>query len=77
MTDTRTEADSFGPLEVPSDRYWGAQTQRSLGNFRIGWEKQPVAIVRALGVVKQAAAQVNMATGNLDPGIGEAMVQAA
>ena len=77
MTDTRTETDSFGPLEVPSDRYWGAQTQRSLGNFRIGWEKQPVAIVRALGVVKQAAAQVNMATGNLDPGIGEAMVQAA
>ena len=77
MTKTRTETDSFGPLEVPSDRYWGAQTQRSLGNFRIGWEKQPVAIVRALGVVKQAAAQVNMATGNLDPGIGEAMVQAA
>ena len=77
MTDTRTETDSFGPLEGPSDRYWGAQTQRSLGNFRIGWEKQPVAIVRALGVVKQAAAQVNMATGNLDPGIGEAMVQAA
>ena len=77
MTDTRTETDSFGPLEVPSDRYWGAQTQRSLGNFRIGWEKQPVAIVRALGVVKQAAAQVNMATGNLDPKVGEAMVQAA
>ena len=76
MTDTRTETDSFGPLEVPSDRYWGAQTQRSLGNFKIGWEKQPVAIVRALGVVKQAAAQVNMATGNLDPKIGEAMVQA-
>ena len=77
MTDTRTETDSFGPLEVPSDRYWGAQTQRSLGNFRIGWEKQPVAIVRALGVVKQAAAQVNMATGNLDPEVGGAMVQAA
>lgn len=77
MTTTRTETDSFGPLEVPSDRYWGAQTQRSLGNFKIGWEKQPVAIVRALGVVKQAAAQVNMATGNLDAKIGEAMVQAA
>ena len=77
MTDTRTETDSFGPLDVPSDKYWGAQTQRSLGNFRIGWERQPVAIVRALGVVKQAAAQVNMATGNLDPKIGEAMVQAA
>lgn len=77
MTTTRTETDSFGPLEVPSDRYWGAQTQRSLGNFRIGWEKQPVAIVRALGVVKQAAAKVNMATGKLDPKIGEAMVKAA
>ncbi|HHW35031.1 MAG TPA: class II fumarate hydratase [Paracoccus solventivorans] len=77
MTDTRTETDSFGPLEVPSDRYWGAQTQRSLGNFKIGWEKQPTAIIRALGVVKQAAGQVNMATGKLDPGIGGAMVQAA
>ncbi|MBB1496640.1 class II fumarate hydratase [Paracoccus sp. MC1862] len=77
MTDTRTETDSFGPLDVPSDRYWGAQTQRSLGNFRIGWERQPTAIVRALGVVKQAAAQVNMATGKLDTRIGEAMVQAS
>ncbi|MBB1490052.1 class II fumarate hydratase [Paracoccus sp. MC1854] len=77
MTDTRTETDSFGPLDVPSDRYWGAQTQRSLGNFKIGWERQPTAIVRALGVVKQAAAQVNMATGKLDTRIGEAMVQAS
>ncbi|CAM3068839.1 fumarase, class II [Paracoccus aminovorans] len=74
---TRTETDSFGPLEVPGDKYWGAQTQRSIQNFPIGWEKQPVAIVRALGVIKQAAAQVNMATGNLDPKLGEAMVQAA
>ena len=74
---TRTETDSFGPLEVPSDKYWGAQTQRSIQNFPIGWEKQPVAIVRALGVIKQAAAQVNMATGNLDAKLGEAMVQAA
>lgn len=74
---TRTETDSFGPLEVPSDKYWGAQTQRSIQNFPIGWEKQPVAIVRALGVIKQAAAQVNMATGNLDPKLGEAIVQAA
>jgi len=53
MTNTRTETDSFGPLEVPSDRYWGAQTQRSLMNFPIGWEKQPVAVVRALGVIKK------------------------
>ncbi|MBV0891719.1 class II fumarate hydratase [Paracoccus sp. Z118] len=77
MTDTRTETDSFGPLEVPADKYWGAQTQRSIRNFPIGWEKQPVAIIRALGVVKQAAAQVNMSTGKLDGGIGKAMVQAA
>ena len=49
MTETRTETDSFGPLEVPADKYWGAQTQRSIMNFPIGWEKQPVAIVRALG----------------------------
>ena len=77
MPTTRTETDSFGPLEVPSDKYWGAQTQRSIQNFPIGWEKQPVAIIRALGVIKQAAAQVNMATGNLDPKLGEAIVQAA
>ena len=77
MTETRTETDSFGPLEVPADKYWGAQTQRSIINFPIGWEKQPVAIIRALGVIKQAAAEVNMAEGRLDPKIGKAMVQAA
>ena len=77
MTQTRTETDSFGPLEVPADKYWGAQTQRSIMNFPIGWEKQPVAIVRALGVIKQAAAECNMATGALDAGIGKAMVEAA
>ncbi|MDS9467571.1 class II fumarate hydratase [Paracoccus sp. MBLB3053] len=77
MTDFRTETDSFGPLEVPSDKYWGAQTQRSIQNFPIGWEKQPVPIIRALGIIKQAAAQVNMATGKLDPAIGNAMVEAA
>lgn len=76
-TQTRTETDSFGPLEVPADKIWGAQTQRSIQNFPIGWEKQPVAIVRALGVIKQAAAQVNMATGKLDRSLGDAMVQAA
>ncbi len=57
---TRTETDTFGPIDVPSDRYWGAQAQRSLGNFRIGWERQPASIVRALGIVKQAAALVNV-----------------
>ena len=77
MSDTRTETDSFGELNVPSDKYWGAQTQRSLMNFPIGWEKQPVAIVRALGVIKQAAAQVNMAQGKLDKTIGDAIVTAA
>ncbi|MEM9343615.1 MAG: class II fumarate hydratase [Pseudomonadota bacterium] len=77
MTDTRTETDSFGPLEVPSDRYWGAQTQRSLKNFPIGWETQPVAIVRALGVIKQACAEANKERGALDVKIGDAIVEAA
>jgi len=73
----RTETDTFGPIEVPSDRYWGAQAQRSLGNFKIGWEKQPSSIVRALGVVKRAAAEVNMEMGRLDPKIGRTIVDAA
>ncbi|WP_166416333.1 class II fumarate hydratase [Cochlodiniinecator piscidefendens] len=77
MSTTRTETDSFGPLEVPSDKYWGAQTQRSIMNFPIGWEKQPVAIVRALGVIKQACAEANMASGKLDADLGKAIVQAA
>ena len=77
MTDTRRESDSFGPLEVPSDRYWGAQTQRSLMNFPIGWEKQPVAIVRALGVVKAACAEANKVRGALDPALADAIIQAA
>ncbi|MEM8659188.1 MAG: lyase family protein, partial [Pseudomonadota bacterium] len=77
MTATRTETDSFGPLEVPSDKYWGAQTQRSLKNFPIGWERQPVAIVRALGVIKQACAQANVDLGKLDPDLGGAMQAAA
>lgn len=77
MTATRTETDSFGPLEVPTDKYWGAQTQRSLMNFPIGWEKQPIAIVRALGVIKQACAQANVTLGDLDEKRGEAIVQAA
>ncbi|WP_095590877.1 class II fumarate hydratase [Actibacterium ureilyticum] len=77
MTDTRTETDSFGPLEVPTDKYWGAQTQRSIMNFPIGWEKQPVAIVRALGVVKKACAQANKASGKLDTKLADAIIQAA
>jgi fumarate hydratase class II len=77
VADTRTETDTFGPIEVASDRYWGAQAQRSLGNFKIGWEKQPLPIVRALGIVKRAAAEANVALGRLDPQIGQTIVRAA
>jgi len=77
MAETRTETDSFGPLEVPSDKYWGAQTQRSIINFPIGWEKQPVAIIRALGVIKKAAAAVNLEFGDLDADLAPAIAQAA
>ncbi len=73
----RIETDTFGEIEVPSDRYWGAQAQRSLGNFKIGWEKQPAPVIRALGIVKQAAAETNMALGKLDPKLGEVIVKAA
>ncbi len=74
---TRTETDTFGPIEVDAARYWGAQAQRSLGNFKIGWEKQPLPVVRALGIIKRAAAETNMALGKLDPQLGAAIVQAA
>src|SRR4028119_2503590 len=78
MTDTRTETDSFGPIEVPADAYWAAQTQRSIGNFPFGSrETMPVEIVHALGFVKQAAARVNARIGGLDAGIAEAVQQAA
>ena len=73
----RAETDSFGAIEVAGDKYWGAQAQRSLGNFRIGWEKQPRAIVRALGIVKRAAADVNMGLGKLDAKLGKAIAAAA
>ncbi|MFC7535964.1 class II fumarate hydratase [Sphingomonas sp. GCM10030256] len=75
---TRTETDSFGPLEVPADCYWGAQTERSIGNFPFGpREQMPVEIVHALGYVKQAAARVNARIGGLDPQLAEAIQQAA
>jgi fumarate hydratase class II len=77
MTATRTETDTFGPIEVTQDVYWGAQSQRSIGNFKIGWEKQPQPIIRALGVVKRAAAEANMELGKLDPKIGAAIIAAA
>ena len=77
MSKTRTETDTFGPLEVDASVYWGAQAQRSLGNFKIGWEKQPLPVVRALGIVKRAAAEANMELGRLDATIGQAIVAAA
>ena len=73
----RIETDTFGPIEVPAYAYWGAQAQRSLRNFAIGWERQPIAIVRALGVVKRAAAEINVELGKLDPALGKAIVAAA
>lgn len=74
---TRSETDTFGPIDVAADRYWGAQAQRSLGNFKIGWEKQPASVIRALGIIKQAAARANMALGELDPNLGQAIIAAA
>ena len=77
MAKSRTETDSFGALEVAADRYWGAQTQRSLGNFKIGNETMPLPLVRALGIVKLAAAKANMALDNLEPELGKAIIEAA
>ena len=74
---TRTESDTFGPIEVDQTRYWGAQAQRSLGNFKIGWERQPLPVVRGLGIVKRAAAEANVALGRLDAKIGATIVAAA
>ena len=78
MTSTRIESDSFGPIEVPADCYWGAQTQRSIGNFPFGpREQMPLEIVHALGFITQAAARVNARIGALDPELAEAIQQAA
>ncbi|KAK0331628.1 hypothetical protein LTR94_028164, partial [Friedmanniomyces endolithicus] len=77
MSNVRTETDTFGPIEVAADRYWGAQAQRSLGNFKIGWEKQPLPVVRALGIVKRAAAETNRDLGKLDPALADAIIKAA
>jgi fumarate hydratase, class II len=74
---TRTETDTFGPIDVPADKLWGAQTQRSLQNFKIGWEKQPASVVRALGIIKRAAAETNTGLGRLDGKIADAIVAAA
>src|SRR5215203_5014831 len=78
MATTRTETDSFGPIDVPADSYWGAQTERSIGNFPFGpREQMPVEIVHALGFIKQAAARVNARLGLLEPQVAEAIQQAA
>src|SRR3954465_8456661 len=77
-TATRTETDSFGPIDVSADAYWGAQTERSIGNSPFGpREQMPIEIVPALGFVKQAAARVNARIGGLDPKIAEVIQQAA
>ena len=77
VASTRIERDSFGPIAVPADRYWGAQTQRSIELFRIGDERMPEPLIRAFGLQKKAAALANMALGELDPRIGEAITAAA
>ena len=74
---TRSETDSFGPIDVPADRYWGAQTERSRQNFRIGHDRMPMAIIRALGIVKLAAAETNHELGLLDQRRARAISRAA
>ena len=74
---TRTESDSMGDIEVPADRYWGAQTQRSLHHFAIGEERMPLAVVHALALIKKAAARTNLKLGNLDSKIAQLVEQAA
>ena len=75
--DYRTEKDSMGPVEVPNDRYYGAQTQRSLNNFKIGKEHFPREFIRAYGIIKKAAAAVNSAAGLLDPQLAKTISSAA
>ncbi|MYA53430.1 MAG: class II fumarate hydratase [Dehalococcoidia bacterium] len=77
VTNTRTESDTMGTIEVPADRYWGAQTQRSLQNFRIGGERMPRSILRALGVIKHASATTNQDLGKLDGNLADAIRSAA
>ncbi len=77
MTKTRTETDTFGPIEVPADRYWGAQTQRSTMNFRIGGERMPKSVIRAFGLLKKSAALTNRELGLLDAKLCDAICKAA
>ena len=80
MSEHRIETDPFGPIEVDAKRYWGAQTQRSLYHFSIGWpdaDRMPREVIHAMGILKEAAAQVNMELGLLDPGLGGPIIAAA
>jgi fumarate hydratase class II len=74
---TRTETDTFGPIEVPANRYWGAQTQRSLGNFKIGGERMPLPLIRALGIIKKCAAKTNAVLGQMEPPIADVIIAVA
>ena len=73
----RIESDTMGEIQVPGDRYWGAQTARSLANFKIGGEKMPIELIRALGIVKKAAAAANAELGELDPRVSQLIIRAA
>ncbi|MCW4113599.1 class II fumarate hydratase [Aurantimonas sp. MSK8Z-1] len=77
MSETRRETDSFGPIEVASDRYWGAQTERSRNNFKIGTDRQPIPLIHAMALIKKAAAHVNAAAGTLQPELSAAIQSAA
>ena len=77
MTKIRVETDSFGSLEVPNDKYYGAQTARSLINFPIGTEKMPPPLIRALGIIKHSAALTNKKLDNLEPGLADVISLAA
>src|SRR5258706_3474099 len=74
---TRTETDAFGLIEVPANRYWGAQTQRSLGNFKIGGERMPLPLIRALGIIKKCAANTNAALGQMESPIADVIIAVA
>ncbi len=76
-SNSRTEVDAFGSIEIAKDKYWGAQTQRAIINFPIGWELQPISIIHALGIVKKACAMTNKESGKLDRSKANAIIQAA
>ncbi len=77
MSSTRTETDSMGEIEVPADRYWGAQTARSLHHFDIGYDTMPKSMIRAIGILKEASAEVNKDLGKLDPHLADLIVAAS